>query len=182
LFLYIKMPEFTGLEILNSLLHPLKVILTTAYSEYALESYNSGVVDYLLKPISIERFLKVINKVTASTLIPAKKANNTEELQIKQDRLHLTIPFTSILYVQSFGNYLKIFTDFRMYLISETLTHITTILSENFQRTHKSYIANLSRVTAATRTHLLIENNKVPVSATYRVLVFKKMETIQKHI
>ncbi len=180
IFLDIEMPELNGMEILRSMIKPPKVILTTAYSEYALESYNYGVVDYLLKPIKIERFLKAINKVSASKLTQPKKNRGNEELQIKHDGMPVNISFKSILYIQSFGNYLKIFTDSRMYLISETLINITTLLSENFQRTHKSYITNLDRVTKATRTHLLIENIKVPVSTMYKVVVFKKLEVLSK--
>lgn len=180
IFLDIEMPELNGMEILRSMVKPPKVILTTAYSEYALESYNYGVVDYLLKPIKIERFLKAINKVSASNMIQPKKNSGSEELQIKHDGMPVNIPFKSILYIQSFGNYLKIFTDSRMYLISETLTNITTLLSENFQRTHKSYISNLTRVTKATRTYLLIENNEIPVSTTYKVIVFKKLDVLAK--
>lgn len=180
IFLDIEMPELNGMEILRSMVKPPKVILTTAYSEYALESYNYGVVDYLLKPIKIERFLKAINKVSASNMIQPKKNKGNEELQIKHDGIPVNIPFKSILYIQSFGNYLKIFTDSRMYLISETLTNITTLLSENFQRTHKSYISNLTRVTKATRTYLLIENNEIPVSTTYKVIVFKKLDALAK--
>ena len=176
IFLDIEMPELNGIEVLRSMIHPPKVILTTAYSEYALESYNYGVVDYLLKPIKIERFLKAINKVSTTTL----KENNTEDvsenLQIKHDGIPLNIAFSSILYIQSFGNYLKIFTDARMYLISETLIKILTLLPKDFQRTHKSYIINMSRVTKATRTHLLIESTSVPVSAMYKVAVFEKLE------
>jgi DNA-binding LytR/AlgR family response regulator len=169
------MPELNGMEVLRSMVHPPKVILTTAYSEYALESYNYGVVDYLLKPIKIERFLKAIHKVSSSNII-TKENSNTKELQIKHDGLPVNIPFSSILYIQSFGNYLKIYTDKRMYLISDTLTNIITKLSENFQRTHKSYIVNLKRVTKATRTNLILEQNKVPISATYKVSVFEKLE------
>ena len=180
IFLDIEMPELNGMEILRSMIKPPKVILTTAYSEYALESYNYGVIDYLLKPIKIERFLKAINKVSASKIAEPKKNSGPEELQIKHDGMPVNISFKSILYIQSFGNYLKIFTDSRMYLISETLINITTLLSQNFQRTHKSYIANLDRVTKATRTYLLIENNKVPVSAMYKVIVFKKLEGLAK--
>ena len=180
IFLDIEMPELNGLEILSSLVKPPKVILTTAYSEYALESYNYGVVDYLLKPIKLERFLKAINKVSASKLAPSEEHRGSEELQIKHDGLPVNIPFESILYIQSFGNYLKIFTDSRMYLISETLITITTLLSDNFQRTHKSYIANLKRVTKASRTYLLIENNQVPVSAMYKVIVSKKLDALAK--
>ncbi|WP_411767534.1 LytR/AlgR family response regulator transcription factor [Winogradskyella sp. A3E31] len=180
IFLDIQMPELNGMEILRSMIKPPKVILTTAYSEYALESYNYGVVDYLLKPIKIERFLKAINKVVASKITPPEKNTENEALQIKHDGVPVNIPFMSILYIQSFGNYLKIFTDARMYLISETLINITTLLSENFQRTHKSYIANLERVTKTTKTHLYIETTKVPVSAMYKVLVFKKIEALAK--
>ncbi len=180
IFLDIEMPELNGMEILRSMLKPPKVILTTAYSEYALESYNYGVVDYLLKPIKLERFLKAINKVSASKITAPKKNSASEELQIKHDGMPVNISFKSILYIQSFGNYLKIFTDSRMYLISETLINITTLLSENFQRTHKSYITNLDRVTRANRTYLLIENIKVPVSAMYKVIVFEKLEVLAK--
>ena len=180
IFLDIEMPELNGIEILRSLINPPKVILTTAYSEYALESYNYGVVDYLLKPIKIERFLKAINKVSASKITQPNKKRGSEELQIKHDGMAINISFKSILYIQSFGNYLKIFTDSRMYLISETLINISTLLSDNFQRTHKSYITNLDRVTKATRTHLLIEKNTVPVSAMYKVIVLEKLKVLAK--
>lgn len=180
IFLDIEMPELNGMGILRSMIKSPKVILTTAYSEYALESYDFGVVDYLLKPIKLERFLQAINKVSTSKITEPKTNKKKEELPIKHDGLPITVPFKSILYIQSFGNYLKIFTDTRMYLISETLINITTLLSENFHRTHKSYIANLDRVTKATRTYLLVEDKKVPVSAMYKVVVFEKLEALAK--
>ena len=180
IFLDIAMPELNGMEVLRSMINPPKVILTTAYSEYALESYNYGVVDYLLKPIKIERFLKAINKVSASLITSSQKDRGSEELQIKHDGIPVNIYFKSILYIQSFGNYLKIFTDARMYLVTETLINITDQLPKNFQRTHKSYIANLDRVTKASRTHLLIDQNQVPISAMYKVMVFKKLEGLAK--
>ncbi|MEL6305787.1 MAG: LytTR family DNA-binding domain-containing protein [Bacteroidota bacterium] len=180
IFLDIEMPELSGLEILSSLISPPKVILTTAYSEYALKSYDYGVVDYLLKPIKIERFLKAINKVSTKEMVPSQKQGGSQALHIKHEGLPMSIPFASIQYIQSFGNYLKIFTDARMYLIPETLINITSLLSENFQRTHKSYIANLGRVSKATRTHLHIENNTIPVSAMYKVVVSQKIETLTR--
>lgn len=179
IFLDIEMPELNGMEILRSMIKPPKVILTTAYSEYALESYDYGVVDYLLKPIKIERFLKAIHKVSASNIMEVKKGAEHEALQIKHDGMPVNIPFRSIQYIQSFGNYLKIFTDSRMYLIPETLINITTLLPKQFQRTHKSYISNLDCVTKATRTHLLIEDKKVPVSAMYKIAVFEKLEALK---
>lgn len=181
IFLDIEMPELNGMEILRSMVKSPKVILTTAYSEYALESYEYGVVDYLLKPVKIERFLKAINKVMSTKeTVPPKKDLEEEALRIKHDGMPVTIPFTAIQHIQSFGNYLKIFTDARMYLISETLVNISNVLPQNFQRTHKSYIANLNRAAKATKAHLFIENNKVPVSAMYKVIVFEKLETLRK--
>lgn len=180
IFLDIEMPELNGMEIMRSMIKAPKVILTTAYSEYALESYEYGVIDYLLKPIKFERFLKAINKVLVSEIVPSKKISGSGELQIKHDGMPVNISLKSILYIQSFGNYLRIFTDSRMYLISETLINIITLLSENFQRTHKSYIANLGRVSEISKTYLLIENSKVPVSAMYKVIVFNKLEVLKK--
>jgi len=180
IFLDIEMPELSGLEILGALINPPKVILTTAYSEYALKSYDYGVVDYLLKPIKIERFLKAIHKITYSEIPPTKEQLGSQELQIKHDGMSVSIPFSSIQYIQSFGNYLKVFTDHRMYLITETLTHISTVLSENFQRTHKSYIANLDRVSKASATFVWIDDKKVPVSTTFRVLVREKLDSLSK--
>ncbi len=180
IFLDIEMPELSGMEILRSMINPPKVILTTAYSEYALESYNYGVVDYLLKPIKFERFLKAINKVSRSTIAQPTQNSGLEELQIKHDGMPINISLDSILYIQSFGNYLKIFTDARMYLITDTLINITTLLSDNFQRSHKSYIVNLKRVTKAARTHVLIDSVEVPVSTMYKVNVSKKLSALAK--
>lgn len=179
-FLDIEMPELNGMEILRSLINPPKVILTTAYSEYALESYDYGVIDYLLKPIKLTRFLKSINRVSNAINLQPEQTIGMEELQIKHDGLPVNIAFDSILYIQSFGNYLKIFTDARMYLISETLINISSSLPDHFQRTHKSYIANLKRVTKASRTHVVIENKEVPISATYKMLVQEKLESLVK--
>ncbi len=178
-FLDIEMPELNGMEILRSLINPPKIILTTAYTEYALESYDYGVVDYLLKPVKIERFLKAISKITASKLSQGMQDKTSTELQIIHDGIPVNISLRSIQYIQSFGNYLKIFADTRMYLITETLININRSLTENFQRTHKSYIINLDRVTKASRGYLWIDKIKVPVSTMYKVIVFEKLETLK---
>lgn len=178
LFLDIEMPELSGIEILRSMINPPKVILTTAYSDYALESYNYDVVDYLLKPIKLARFLKAINKVSSTLNITNHQNKSIKDLQIKHDGIPITIPLDTILYIQSFGNYLKIFTNTRMYLITETLTNITSVLSDDFQRTHKSYIANMQRVIKANNTHLIIGEKEVPVSASYRVIVREKLKQL----
>lgn len=171
LFLDIEMPELNGIEVLRSLIKPPKVILTTAYSEYALESYEYDVVDYLLKPIKLARFLKAIHKVSHTLITKNQNEEETKDLQIKHDGMNIYLPFDSILYIQSFGNYLKVFTNTRMYLITETLTNISKKLSENFQRTHKSYIVNMHKVSKANNSCVFIQDKEVPVSTTYKILV-----------
>lgn len=178
-FLDIEMPEINGIEILRSMVSQPKIILTTAYSEYALESYEYDVVDYLLKPIKFERFLRAVNKVSNTNLAEQTKEATIKELQIKHDGLLVNIPLDTIQYIQSFGNYLRIYTDTRMYLITETLTNMISNLPNNFQRTHKSYIANISRVKKATNSYLLIENIKVPLSSMYKIIVRKILSEIQ---
>lgn len=176
IFLDIDMPEITGIEILKSMIKQPKVILTTAYSEYALESYEYGIVDYLLKPIKFERFLKAINKVSDKTAnLKPKEETKNKELQIKHDGMPLNIALDSILYIQSFGNYLRIFTQERMYLITETLTNIISFLPETFQRTHKSYIANLDQVKKIVGSNLFIEEKKIPISPMYKIIIQQKM-------
>ncbi|WP_306012309.1 MULTISPECIES: LytTR family DNA-binding domain-containing protein [unclassified Allomuricauda] len=179
IFLDIEMPELSGMEILRSMVNSPKVILTTAYSEYAVESYNYDVVDYLLKPIKLSRFLKAIHKVSHTLTASTKTVDTHKALQLKQDGMPITIAFTSILYIQSFGNYLKVFTDERMYLITETLTNMTNKLPDYFQRTHKSYIANLCRVNKRKSKHLWIEDKVVPISTTFKILVQEKLKSLK---
>ncbi|WP_340067276.1 LytTR family DNA-binding domain-containing protein [Ascidiimonas aurantiaca] len=178
IFLDIEMPELNGMEILRSLVNPPKVILTTAYSEYAVESYNYDVIDYLLKPIKLSRFLKAIHKVSHTLTASTKTEETNKVLQVKHNGMPITISFKSILYIQSFGNYLKVFTDERMYLIAETLTNMTNKLPDYFQRTHKSYIANMSRVKKVKSTQVWIEDKEVPVSTTFKILVQGKLKSL----
>jgi two-component system, LytTR family, response regulator LytT len=173
-FLDIEMPELTGMELLRSSLQNTKVILTTAYSEYALESYDYGVVDYLLKPVKLERFLKAMNKVIEPKA-GVSKVKEPLELSFRYEGLPLSIPLHDILFIQSFGNYLKIFTEKRMYLITETLTNISTQLPTGFQQTHKSYIANFEKIDQVTNSSLYIRQHQIPISASYKILVRKKL-------
>ena len=112
IFLDLNMPELSGLEMLKTLQNPPLVILTTAYSEYALESYEYGVIDYLLKPVKFERFIKAVNKVVDnySEKVDDKKQNTQEHkpIFIKEDNTIYSLLPQNILYVEAYGNYLKI--------------------------------------------------------------------------
>ncbi|WP_428232252.1 LytR/AlgR family response regulator transcription factor [Flavobacterium sp.] len=170
MFLDINMPEISGMELLKIIpTHP-KTILTTAYSEYALESYDYGVIDYLLKPIYFPRFLKAIDRFFAAESAKAK----TEEavinsINVKVDGYFMDIELDQLLFAQSFGNYVKLHTTKRTYLASITTSELEKCLPEkNFMRIHKSYIVALDKIEGTDKDFVIIKNEKLPVGITYK--------------
>ncbi|KQO20948.1 LytTR family transcriptional regulator [Flavobacterium sp. Leaf82] len=172
MFLDINMPEISGMELLKIIpTHP-KTILTTAYSEYALESYDYGVIDYLLKPIYFPRFLKAIDRFFATESTKAKA--ETEEtivnsVSVKVDGYFMDIELDQLLFAQSFGNYVKLHTIKRTYLASITTSEFEKCLPEkNFMRIHKSYIVALDKIETTDKDFVVIKNEKLPVGITYK--------------
>lgn len=174
MFLDIKMPELSGMEFLKTLTNPPQVIITTAFSEFALEGYEYSVVDYLLKPISLERFLKAVNKLEKKFSGTAKKnsgsASASEDfIFLKSDQTHYQIKYKHISYIQAYGNYARVNTENRTILIPETMIHLELILpSEIFVRIHKSYIVNITRIGKIIENRITIGETVLPVGRTYR--------------
>ena len=171
MFLDIDMPDITGLELLQKLQHPPKTILTTAYSEFALESYEYGVLDYLLKPVYYPRFVKAINRFF-ETGEPQQK-QTTEVLQdsisVKVDSDTIDIPIDTILYTQSYGNYVKIVTQKRNYIATITTADLEKNLpSELFIRAHKSYIIAIKKVDEMNKDYVVIKQTLIPIGITYK--------------
>ncbi|MNJ94131.1 Transcriptional regulatory protein YehT [compost metagenome] len=167
IFLDIKLPEINGMEFLRNMEYSPKTILTTAYSEYAVESYEHGVIDYLLKPISYERFEKSISRFLSS--FTTEEIYHPKEIEINVDSKPIILLETDILYVQSFGNYVRVYTKNRLYLATSTTQDILSDLSPQiFIRVHKSYIVNLSRITNISDKHIIVEENVIPLGITYR--------------
>lgn len=170
MFLDINMPEISGMELLKIIpTHP-KTILTTAYSEYALESYDYGVIDYLLKPIYFPRFLKAIDRF----FLAENVKNKEEEIEIntvnvKVDGYFIDIALDQLLFAQSFGNYVKLHTTKRTYLASITTSEFEKCLPEkNFVRIHKSYIVALDKIEAIEKDFVIIKKEKLPIGITYK--------------
>jgi DNA-binding LytR/AlgR family response regulator len=170
MFLDINMPEISGMELLKILqVHP-KTILTTAYSEFALESYDYGVIDYLLKPIYFPRFLKAIDRF----FLTENTVNKEDEIvinsvSIKIDGYFVDIELDQLLYAQSFGNYVKLHTIKRTYLASITTIELEKCLPEkNFMRIHKSYIVALDKIEATEKDFVILKREKLPIGITYR--------------
>ncbi|GAA3746036.1 response regulator transcription factor [Flavobacterium sp. GN10] len=169
MFLDINMPEISGMELLKILpTHP-KTILTTAYSEFALESYDYGVIDYLLKPIYFPRFLKAIDRFFATESVKQKAEETVNSVSVKVDGYLMDIELDQLLYAQSFGNYVKLHTTKRTYLASITTTEFEKCLPEkSFMRIHKSYIVALDKIDATEKDFVVIKNERIPIGITYK--------------
>lgn len=168
MFLDIDMPEITGLELLKILPAQPKTILTTAYSEFALESYDYGVIDYLLKPIYFPRFLKSIERFF-SFYAEKKTMVSNLFISIKADGGLIDLDVRKILFAQSYGNYVKIFTMGKTYLASMTTNELEANLPEGqFLRVHKSYIVAVDKIEENERDVLVVNSQKIPVGITYR--------------
>lgn len=169
MFLDINMPEISGMELLKILPSHPKTILTTAYSEFALESYDYGVIDYLLKPIYFPRFLKSIDRFFATESVKQKNEETVNSVSVKVDGYLMDIELDQLLYAQSFGNYVKLHTTKRTYLASITTTEFEKCLPEkSFMRIHKSYIVALDKIDATEKDFVVIKNERIPIGITYK--------------
>ena len=181
LFLDLNMPELSGLDMLKTLTNTPKVILTTAYSEYALESYEYSVVDYLLKPIKLERFIKAVNKVVeqyneikVNEDITYKQHSQT--IFIKEDQVTYQVNLNDILFVEAYGNYLKVHTKEKVYVTRDTLHEMEKKLSkELFLRVHKSFIISLSKIESVSGNRVFINKQEIPVGEMYKMVLKQKI-------
>lgn len=171
IFLDIQMPEVTGFAFLSSLNKPPMVIITSAYTEYALESYEYHVIDYLLKPFRFERFVKAVNRVIDLVNNPKQEAVSSypPNFSCKVDGKPAEFEYADILYFESSGNYVKIHLDKRYYLTPFTTHEVEKKLPPGqFIRTHKSFIVNMDAITKASDDIIFIKSNQLPVGKTYK--------------
>ena len=181
-FLDIDMPELSGIEMIKTLNTKPMVVLTTAYSEYALESYEYGVVDYLLKPISIDRFLKAVNRAinmmtTHKNEVSTEKSkyHNVNHILLKESGVTYNIPQKDILYIEANGNYLNVFTKGKKYMIREKMHVIQKKLPEElFLRVHKSYIISLNELNSFEGNRLKIGETIIPIGGFYKSQLIKQ--------
>lgn len=185
LFLDIRMPQLNGIDFLKILKLPPKIIFTTAYSEYALEGYELDVVDYLMKPIRFDRFLKAINKafpandlkqtVTEAPL-PIENAVGAF-VYFRADRKMVKVLLNDILYIESMKDYVKVFTSTNTIVTKQSISTVETMLPEKkFVRTHRSYIVSVDKIKSFTSEILEIGKAEIPIGKLYRNSVLKLLE------
>jgi two-component system LytT family response regulator len=182
-FVDIQMPEILGTEFIKILRHPPKIILTTAFPEYALEGYELDVIDYLLKPIQFERFLKAINKAATQIGIappttpspPQPQEDRTGSyLYFRTDRKMVKVMLDEICYIEGMKNYIKIVTATGTVITKNSMAAIEAMLPETaFIRTHRSYIVSRSKIRTYTGEWLEIGNAEIPIGKLFKNNVMK---------
>lgn len=182
IFLDIEMPHLDGLNFLSALVNPPKVILTTAYREYALEGYELNVVDYLLKPISLDRFIKAVNKVGLKEESVKEESNFGSEdyLYIKADKKMVQVYFKDIQYIEGLSNYVRIFTRGKPIISYQKLSYLESVLPpKDFFRCHRSYIVSGRNIKAYNSTHLEIGENEIPIGGSYREMILERLKPFE---
>lgn len=182
IFLDIQMPKITGVDFLKSLKHSPKVIFTTAYRDYAIDAYELDVVDYLLKPISFERFLKAVNKYYEVSGRDLTIFNPTESLvidhepytYIKADKKLHKVFLKDIIYIEALKDYVKIICNKKTLITKHSISTFEEKLPpESFIRIHRSYIINVAKIEAFNSTEIDILDRQLPIGRSYKNQVLK---------
>lgn len=177
MFLDINMPEISGMEMLKSLKNPPRTILTTAYSEYAMESYDHGVVDYLLKPINLPRFITATERYFELSVRKEPEKESQSFIMVKTGGVSTRIELDDILYAQSLGNFIRICTSQKTYIVSLTTSELEETLPDNqFLRIHKSFIVSLNKIHEYGKDTVTINDQKMPVGITYRQKLYERLK------
>jgi len=187
IFLDIKMPEISGTDFVTMFNNPPAIIYTTAYNQYALDAFDQSAIDYLLKPISLERFAKSIQKATqflrptqeSQMLITAEKEN--EDFYVKSDKRLMKIKPAELIYIEGMGNYINLHTETGTIMIHATLTSF----EENVKhlnyicRVHKSFFINLNKINYLEQHVILLSNKKsIPIGLSYRERFYAQLKIL----
>lgn len=171
MFLDVNMPRLSGLDFLKNLANPPLVILTTAYTDYAMEGYELNILDYLKKPFSFERFYKAIQK--AEEQLALRKSQSQEVgnnyIFIKANKKVIRIEFNSICFIEGLGDYIKIHLDDKHYVTNLSMKKMEELLpTEEFYRIHKSFIIRLDQIQSIEGNQVEINNQKLPIGNSFR--------------
>ncbi|MFZ6011381.1 MAG: LytR/AlgR family response regulator transcription factor [Bacteroidota bacterium] len=177
IFLDIQIPTLTGIDFLKILKNPPQIIITSAYSQYAIDAFELDVRDYLMKPFSFERFLKAVNKISAKpdprqvyqmTTSPSSERSfaffNVNKKMVK-------VFFSDILFVESMREYVYIHTGAEKVITKMPISEMEKLLGKNFMRIHRSFIANLEKITAYNAEEIFVQKTSLPIGTNYKKLV-----------
>jgi two-component system LytT family response regulator len=179
LFLDIKMPKISGLDLLKTLRNPPKTIITTAYREYAIDGYDLDIVDYLLKPITFDRFFKAIERYlrNGNRVVPEVLSSSEDKIiYLKSGNKYFKLNINDILYVESLKDYIKVHTTGKQIVAKYKISDLEKKLEKKgFLRVHRSFIVNQKNITAYTAADVEIGSIEIPIGFSYKEYVFKTL-------
>ena len=175
LFLDVQLPKMSGISYLRTLANPPKVIVTTAYTDYALDAFEQAVVDYLLKPFSYERFFKSIDRIRNSLTTSIQNKQISEKIFVYSDKTFYNLVIKDILFIKSEVDYINIVTTTNNYLILDSIKNwVEKLKNHNFVQSHRSYIVNLDRVDKIKDKHIFFHaENNVPIGSSFKKELLK---------
>ena len=184
-FLDIRMPQLNGNELLKVVKNPPPVIFTTAHAEYALEGYELDVLDYLLKPIRFDRFIKAVNKITQANGHRTIESDSVLEeerrdsfVYFRCDRKMVKVMLNDIMYIESMKDYVKIYTAAGMLMTKQSITSVEAMLPErDFIRAHRSYIVSLDKIKTFTNELIGVGKTEIPIGKLFRNNVIKLLHS-----
>jgi two-component system LytT family response regulator len=186
IFLDIEMPHFSGIDFINAIENKPLIIFTTAYSNYAVEGFNLGAVDYLVKPIPFNRFLKSVLRAqqinTPKSISTTNQNVNPPEIEqdfifVRAEYENVKINFKDILFIEGLKDYVKIYTTDNKYILTLiSLIKLENLLSsKGFSRIHRSYIINIKHIKSIQKNKVLIADKRIPISESYKNAFFEKI-------
>jgi DNA-binding LytR/AlgR family response regulator len=181
IFLDIEMPDLSGMELVKSVDDLPQIIFTTGHTEYALEAFEYQVTDFVPKPVQLSRLLKAVDR--AEELAKADGASTAgeqeNEIFVRVDGRYIRLPYESILYVESLGDYVTFVTDTKKHIVHSTLKNIDEkIKSKDFLKVHRSYIINLSKIVDIEENNLVIKDKVIPVSRAHKPALMERIKPL----
>lgn len=183
IFLDLNMPKLKGFDFLKTLKNAPHIIVTTAYSEYALEGFDLNVLDYLLKPFSFNRFIQAVNKLSITeqpkiiSFVENKPSNSDEFIMLKGEKKHYRIKLSDIFYIEADRNYSKVFLQNKSILINKTISSFEKhIIPEFFIRVHKSFIVNTHYIDLIEKNEIKLNHYLVAIGQSYKESIKKYLD------
>ncbi|MEM7102707.1 MAG: LytTR family DNA-binding domain-containing protein [Bacteroidota bacterium] len=176
IFLDINMPRLSGINMIKSMKSPPMVVFVTAYPEFAVEGFELDAVDYLMKPVAFDRFLKAVNKARKQSEAQNSSAKSSPTLMVRADKKLYKINWKDISFFQGYGDYVKVNTIDKTLVPKEKLSTYEDMLPSGFLRVHRSYIVNLDLISYMEGNQVKIGEHMIPIGQKYRELLLKELK------
>jgi len=189
IFLDVNMPRLNGIDFIKALPSPPKIIFTTAHRDFAVDGFELGAIDYLLKPYSLERFLRAVHRMlnpdqknTAELLRQSPEIQSERFLYVRADRKMVKILIDEILYVESLKDYVRIFAADKQIITKQTITSLEEMLPESgFFRVHRSYVVSQNKIDSWNQHAVFIGKTEIPVGPLYRQEIIRRLTASTPH-